>query len=117
MTAALSNKKLRVYIAGPYTQGDPLLNIRAAIQAGDVVLKSGHTPFIPHMNYTWHLLCPHEPSTWYQWDLEWLEMCDGLIRLPGESWGADREVEFAQGHGIPVYTLEEFLVYYTLYPV
>jgi hypothetical protein len=34
--------------------------------------------------------------------------CDCLFRLPGKSSGADREVEFAEKHGIPVYrTYEE----------
>ena len=101
-------KKLRVYIAGPLSQGDQLLNIRNAIQAADKVLELGHTPFCPHMNYTWHLICPHDTATWYDWDLCWLELCDILIRLPGDSWGSDQEVKFAQARGIPVFTLEGF---------
>jgi hypothetical protein len=32
-----------------------------------------------------------------------LEHCDGVLRLPGESTGADRDVAIAQQRGIPVY--------------
>ena len=101
--------RLRVYIAGPYTIGDTILNIRAAIKAGDRVLKAGHIPFIPHTNMLWHLVCPHEAQVWYDWDLEWLMMCNAMIKLPGESVGADREECWARAWGKPIYTLEEFL--------
>jgi hypothetical protein len=41
-------------------------------------------------------------------DNEWVLRCDALLRLPGESQGADAEVELAKKHGIPVfYSIEE----------
>lgn len=99
---------LKVYIAGPYSKGDTVQNIRKATEAGDRVFGLGHIPFIPHLNYVWHMLFPKPHADWMRWDLEWLRECDVLIRLPGESEGAEQEVEYAQTHGIPVYTLEEF---------
>ena len=43
-------------------------------------------------------------------DLEWLEVCDCLVRIAGESIGADREVEYMRQLGKPVfYTIEELL--------
>jgi hypothetical protein len=36
-------------------------------------------------------------------DFEWLKCCDAVLRLPGESTGADREVALAKELGIPVY--------------
>lgn len=99
---------MRVYIAGPYTKGDIALNIRHAIEAGDEVLKLGHTPYIPHLNHFWHLVCPGAYKQWLALDLKWLETCHALIRLPGESVGADKEVVFALEHGMIVNTLEEF---------
>lgn len=32
-----------------------------------------------------------------------LSKCDGVLRLPGESAGADNDVRLAQAHGIPVW--------------
>ena len=46
---------------------------------------------------------------WLEYDMEWLTACDALVRLPGESKGADREVARAKELGIEVYTLDEFL--------
>ena len=33
-----------------------------------------------------------------------LERCDGVLRLPGDSRGADQDVAIARRRGIPVYT-------------
>lgn len=96
-------KSRLVYIAGPYTKGDVAQNVRNAILAADRLAKAGYVPFIPHLTHFWHLLCPHEWEFWLEQDLHWLEACDCVLRLPGESIGADREVEHAQELGIPVY--------------
>lgn len=95
---------MKVYIAGPYTKGDVAVNVREAIIAGNNVRALGHTPFIPHLTHFWHMVIPHEIEYWYAYDLEWLEECDCVFRLPGESTGADREVERARELGKPVYT-------------
>lgn len=86
---------MRIYIAGPYTKGDVVQNVRAAIEAGDKVAAMGHIPFIPHLSHFWHMLFPHEYTFWLKQDLEWLKVCDAILRLPGDSNGADREVEEA----------------------
>ena len=99
---------MRVYIAGPYTKGDPVVNTRRAISAGEAVQARGHTPFIPHLTLFWHLVYEHEAQFWYDYDLEWLAVCNALIRLPGDSLGADKEVDRAKELGIPVYTMREF---------
>ena len=85
-----------VYVAGPYTKVDTIINIQQAIAAGDKLRDLGFTPFIPHMTYAWHMLYPHTIEYWYHYDLEWLEKCDALLRLPGESEGADKEVKYAR---------------------
>jgi hypothetical protein len=96
-------RKLRVYIAGPFSKGDVLLNVASAIDAGERVLALGHTPFIPHMNLVWNLRYEHHASVWYAWDNEWLKVCDAILRLPGESPGADNEVKLALTLHIPVF--------------
>ena len=101
---------MKVYVAGPYTHGDVIRNIRNAVLAGQEILEGGHTPFIPHMNYVWHFLCPGTTTQWYDWDNEWLKLCDAVIRLPGYSRGSDLEVELAHKEGIPVYdSVKQFL--------
>lgn len=93
-----------IYVAGPYTKVDVILNVREAVKVGDKLREMGHTPFIPHLTMLWHLIAPHSAvDYWYQLDLEWLKKCDALFRFPGKSKGADVEVEFARKLGLPVY--------------
>lgn len=105
--------KIHVYVAGPFSKGDVLVNVREAILAGDNLRALGFVPFIPHLNALWHLVCPHEPTYWYEVDLEWLPLCKALLRLPDDSWGADREVELAIKLEIPVfYSIEELVAWF-----
>lgn len=103
--------RLRVYIAGPYTKGAWEYNIRSVVAAADQVMEAGHVPFIPHtMTTLWALVSPRPKEEWLAFDLDWLDACDCLIRLDGESPGGDSEVKYAQNHGIPIYHgVEEFL--------
>jgi 4-hydroxy-3-methylbut-2-en-1-yl diphosphate synthase IspG/GcpE len=60
------------------------------------------------------MIFPQGYDTWLTLDIEWLSVCDCLLRLPGESKGADIEVEYAREHMIPVfYTIEQLIEYYT----
>lgn len=97
-------KPVRIYVAGPYSKGDVVVNVREAILAGNTLRALGYAPFIPHLSMFWHLQIPHPIEYWYAYDLEWLEVCDAVFRLPGESAGADREVERAKELGLPIYT-------------
>lgn len=94
---------MKIYIAGPYTKGDVAENVRNAIFEGDYVARLGHTPFIPHLTHFWHMLLPHKYEFWMQQDMVWLDLCDAVLRLPGESAGADAEVQRAIDTGKPVY--------------
>lgn len=95
-----------VYVAGPYTKGDVVMNVRAAIEAGDKLRRFDYAPFIPHLTHFWHLVTPHEIDFWYAYDMQWLEKCDCVVRLPGASSGADKEVARARGLDIPVHEVE-----------
>ena len=98
-----------IYIAGPIT-GEPVRGTARAILAGNKLAKLGHYPYVPHLNLLWQLVTPHDVDFWYDFDLRWLFKCDCLLRLSGKSYGADKEVEFAQQHGIPVfYKMSELL--------
>jgi hypothetical protein len=93
----------KVYVAGPYSRGDVMVNIRAALFAADWLLALGYAPFVPHLTGFWHFYSPKPYKAWLALDLEWLRACDAVLRLPGESPGADGEVAEAERLGIPVY--------------
>lgn len=95
---------MKIYIAGAYTKGDVAVNVRDAIIAGDAVAELGHIPFIPHLSHFWHLVSPHNYDFWMEQDLVWLGECNALLRLEGESAGADIEEQYARDIlNIPIY--------------
>ena len=93
-----------VYVAGPYSQGDPVLNVRWAVQAADLLLTWGFVPFVPHLSHLWHTIAPKAYEDWLKYDNAWLPKCDAVLRLDGPSNGADKEVALAGELGIPVFT-------------
>ncbi len=92
----------RIYVAGPYTEGDTLTNVKNAIHAGETLFSHGFYPYVPHLNHLWEIYHTHTHEEWLSMDREWLELCDAVVRLPGESKGADIECEWAREKGIPV---------------
>ena len=92
-----------VYIAGPYTQGDPVLNTREAVRWGEEIEAKDCDVVIPHLTMLWHLVSPAPIERWYARDLALLARCDAIVRFPGLSGGADKEVEFARERSIPTF--------------
>ncbi len=95
--------KPKVYVAGPYTDGDTAINVRVAFQTADDLAKRGFVPHVPHGKHFWHLLFPHEKDFWMEQDREWLLTCDAVLRIPGYSEGADTKVALAKANGIQVF--------------
>ena len=106
----------KVYVAGPYTKGDQAVNVRTAIMAANRLMDEGHHPYTPHLTHFHHLLFPRRYEDWMELDFAFLRHCDALLRLPGESSGADREVALADKLGIPVFTSHHMLVHYLSKP-
>lgn len=102
----------RIYVAGPYTKPDPCINTREAILAGNVLWNAGFAPFIPHLSHLWHTVSPQPYDMWLDYDLQFLTACQGVLRLPGESSGADKEVIFASNKGIPIFLNVQEVVNY-----
>lgn len=112
--------KKRCYISGPISRGDLAHNIRQAEAAFFALLKAGYAPFCPHWScysngpakndVTGEVTavatsqggggCTH--GEWVDADLAWVEVSHAVIRLPGESKGADRECKLARECDIPV---------------
>lgn len=95
--------KPKIYLASPYTIGDVAENVRTQIDMGSVLMDHGFTPHIPLLSHFQHLVIPRPYKDWIANDLEWLPVCDAVLRLPGESKGADIEVARAKELDIPVF--------------
>jgi Domain of unknown function (DUF4406) len=101
--------KARIYVAGPYTKGDVAVNVRTAFEAANRLADLGYAPFIPHATHFWHLVFPRPYEFWLDLDNQFLPLCDALLRIPGESSGADKEVYLAETLGKPVFHAIEAL--------
>ena len=93
----------KVFISSPYTIGDVAVNVKIQMDAADELITLGFAPFAPLMSHFQHMAHPRPYEDWTRLDLEWLKVCNAILRLPGESKGADREVELARSLGMPIY--------------
>jgi uncharacterized protein DUF4406 len=98
------NMIARIYVAGPYTKGDVAINVRNAFEAANRLADLGFAPFVPHATHFWHMLFPRKYEFWLDLDNQFLPLCDALLRIPGPSSGADKEVALAESLSIPVFT-------------
>ena len=96
-----------VYISGPLSQGDPLDNIRLAIDYWVKCRALGTIPICPHLSYYIEKQHPNlaSHSFWLMYDKEVLERCDVMIRLHHlPSLGADYESKVFAG---PIFQVPE----------
>lgn len=92
-----------VYISGPFTS-NPTANTHRACRIWDSLRARGcMTPICPHWSLIQDTLIPLSHQQWIDYDLEILARCDAVLRLDGDSVGADIEVSYANDNGIPVF--------------
>lgn len=101
---------IRVYLAGPYSRPDPCINTKAMLDVADRLLALGFVPYVPLLSHFWHTVSPKPYDQWLALSMAWLPCCDCVLRLPGESPGADREVAEAERIGKPVLYSEDELI-------
>lgn len=102
MTAPHAPAPLRVYLAGPITLAR-LDSTRDAARLYAELARRGHAPYLPHgAGLAVTLADPLPEAEWLRLGLAWLRTCDVVVRLPGESAGADAEVAEAERLGLPV---------------
>lgn len=104
----LCKLRTRVYIAGPISNGSLSLNISSAVTVAKSLIKHGYSPLTPHLTCYLNGSPPaaaveFASEVWYEVDLSWVAVANAVLRLPGESKGADMEVEVAKDLGIPVF--------------
>lgn len=103
-----------ILIAGPYrsgTDGDPVAiarNLERLEEAAAPIHRLGHVPMIGE----WVALPvlrgladeEAEGDVMYETARRLLQRCDAVLRLPGDSVGADTDVRIARERGLPVYS-------------
>ncbi len=94
---------MRIFIASAYTQGDVAENVRRSMVAAHMLMALAHSPYCPLLSHFLHMHRPRPYEEWMALDRVWLAQCEAVLRLPGESAGADREERQARELGIPVY--------------
>ena len=103
----------KIYIASPYSLGSEGQNVRYSMEAANELINEGYAPFCPLLNHFQNMVFPQEYEVWMEQDLEWLSVCDALLRLTGHSYGAEAEVEFARSNEIPVfYNINQITEYF-----
>jgi hypothetical protein len=117
----MTTSPLLILIAGPYrsgTDGDPkraAANLIRLEAASWPIFRAGHVPMIGE----WVALpvlreagAEADPGqVLYPTAQRLLEHCDAVLRLPGDSSGADEDVAIARRRGLPVYySLDEIPV-------
>ncbi len=112
----MTDRALLILIAGPYRSGtgdDPAkmaANLARLEEAAWPVFARGHIPMIgewvalPVLRSAGATVFdPLATQVMYPTAQRLLEHCDAVLRLPGESTGADQDVEIAEGLGLPIY--------------
>lgn len=105
----MQSRKLRVYIAGPMTNGTgknyDLEKIREAMGAYGLLIRHGFLPFCPQLSLAQEMMLPGNVTydEWLEHDLAWIDVCDVVLQIPGPSKGADTECVYARAKGIPVF--------------
>lgn len=99
---------MKVYIAGPISVGDLETNVKNATEAARELIKHGFAPLCPQLSCYMAGSTPcagagFDHATWLEVDLPWVGVADVVLRLPGESVGADREVAEARRLGVEVW--------------
>lgn len=93
----------RVYIAHAISLGDRVQNVADAVKAMRDLFYAGYAPFCPGLSSYVQDQLQFSHSDWLELDLPWVAACDAVLRLPGESVGADREVALARSLSVPVF--------------
>lgn len=103
-----------IYLASPYTKGDPCINTNFQMRMFKRFVADGVVDaYIPLWSHFQHSAFPEPYTTWINYDLAIIPRLDGVIRLNAsipelgyfedKSSGADGEAAFAVEKGLPVW--------------
>lgn len=120
------SRAIKVFVSGPLDKGDPCFNLNLASRAYRELVAAGFAPLCPHLaayaggtrrasrirdggggeraDGDVYAVAEVPPvGQLLAVTLPWVAAADALLRLPGESTGADREVWEARLRNIPVF--------------
>lgn len=103
-----------MYISGPITAGSRNHNFHQACEAHQALMLAGFAPLNPMatmtLPFSWESHMKH--WLWLECDLPWVEVADAVLRLPGDSDGADAELLHAAKYGVPIfYSVQELVAW------
>jgi hypothetical protein len=113
-TLVVPDAKPVVYIASPYSKGDPAINVHSQCSVFEALMNDGVVwPVAPLWSHFQHTLFPRRYEDWVAYDLALLPRYDACLRLPArfartgyhesESGGGDKEVLEFKRLGKPVF--------------
>lgn len=106
----------KIYIAGPYTKGDVAVNVKNAMDAANELMNLGFAPYCPHLTHFMHINNPQPYEKWLELDNQFVPVCDALLRLEGESSGADKEMDLARNNGLLIFfSISDIAEFYTAF--
>ena len=106
---------MRIYIAGAISSDNVigvLNNLAEGQKVAAEVLRQGHSPFCPHLDFLFQF---HKQTLtvedYHRYSMEWLEVSDGVLVLPRSenSKGVQAEIARARELNIPVAFLSDKL--------
>ena len=112
-----SERDILILIAGPYRSGTGddagkmAENLKRLEEPSHALFQAGHVPMIGEWVALpiWHAAGGRTvgddlyEQIFHPVAGRLLQLCDAVLRLPGESKGADNDVRIARERGIPVY--------------
>ena len=102
---------MRIYVAGSYAADNVIRvldNIRRGVAYCAKLVKEGHAPFCPWLDWQFQMFERLTVEDYYQYSMAWLEVCEEVHVLPGSvnSKGTLMEIDKAKELGIPVQFVE-----------
>lgn len=92
-----------VYLASPYSAyANPQDAVAVQIDTFAILRDLGYQPIAPLLSHYIDERHPASYERWMEWCLTMVGVADVVLRLPGASDGADREVAEARRLGKPV---------------
>jgi hypothetical protein len=95
--------RTRVYIAGPMSKGCRIDNLARGLWHFKKLAECGYAPLCPQLTFFAEPFIPLDHDAWLEIDLPWVRQADCVLRLWGESKGADQECQVAEECGIPIF--------------
>ena len=98
-----SSGRIPVYISGPMSLGDRVENLAMAMKAMRELIALGYAPLCPQLTFFAEPFMDASHADWIDVDIPWVRSAKAVLRLLGDSRGADREVAAATAAGVPVF--------------